>query len=114
MTFDPVRMSWYASSSTSESILSFSSSDEEDDMDIEEDGWEKGERGRMLKNRASFVHSEEQGEEGEGVRGESERAERRCRVEMRGWKGREREEEREWLWDLRTVRRFFPFERDGS
>lgn len=99
-------MSWYASSSTSESILSFSSSDEEDVMDVEEDGWEKGERGRMLKNRASFVHSEEEGEkEGDGVREESERAERRCRIETRGWRGIEEgeEEEREWLWDLRTV-----------
>jgi len=92
------------------------------------DGWELGERERMLKNRASFVLEEGSDEdgapveavdarEGEGARRrahttrrqilrESEAAEARSRVELAPWRTREADEgtERRWLWELRAVR----------
>ncbi|GAA5850526.1 hypothetical protein JCM9279_007529 [Rhodotorula babjevae] len=91
------------------------------------DGWELGERERMLKNRASFVleeGSDEDGSrveaadarEGEGARRrahttrrqilrESEAAEARSRVELAPWRTVEANEgsERRWLWELRAL-----------
>jgi len=120
--FDPATCSWHA----------LSGPDAEDELDLdwgevaddeeggEGDGWEKGERERMLKNRASFVlsegeegSSEEEGKKGKmtkrGIWRESKRAEERCREEMKGWIVREEEgekEDRSWLYELRAVRVF--------
>lgn len=134
MVFDPSRLSWYSLIPEGEEELDLTMFDGEvaDDesgssiMQGGEDGWEKGEQERMLKNRASFISvmSEESldlagrgtgdaGEEGQGVaRGlwkESLEAENRHRVEMRGWsqvlpKEDAEEMRREWLFDLRKVR----------
>ncbi|KPV78579.1 uncharacterized protein RHOBADRAFT_51030 [Rhodotorula graminis WP1] len=92
------------------------------------DGWELGERERMLKNRASFVLEEgsdedgssrvevEDARDGDGARRrahmtrrqilrESEAAEARSRVELAPWTMREVDEgnERKWLWELRAL-----------
>ena len=122
MVFDPATCSWHA----------LSGPDAEDELDLdwgevaddeeggEGDGWEKGERERMLKNRASFVlsegeegSSEEEGKKGKmtkrGIWRESKRAEERCKQEMKSWIVREEEgekEDRSWLYELRAVRAF--------
>jgi len=120
MVFDSATCSWHA----------LSGPDAEDELDLdwgevaddeeggEGDGWEKGERERMLKNRASFVlsegeegSSEEEGKKGKmtkrGIWRESKRAEERCKKEMKDWIVREeegKEEDRSWLFELRAVR----------
>lgn len=109
MVFDPVRMSWHSLDEDGEDELDLmfgeegDMADDEGDRD-ERDGWEKGEKDRMLKNRASFVRSEG---EGEGDEEEAREGERRHRREMvgGGWTLRisEVDEERRWLWDIRDV-----------
>ncbi|KAM0753691.1 hypothetical protein T439DRAFT_322577 [Meredithblackwellia eburnea MCA 4105] len=130
MMFDPVRMSWYSISSEEEE-LDLNLGGEGDFADDEgggDDGWERGEHARMLKNRASFVMSEGSRDgDGSDDDGASERravwaecleGERRHREEMRPWtaatsrKGSamsnrpeqmQDDHEREWLWDIRRL-----------
>lgn len=126
MVFDPVRMSWYSISSEEDELdLSMGGEGEMADDEGDEDGWEKGENTRMLKNRASFVMSEgsrdgesdagEEGGERRGVWTECLEGERRHREEMRPWTARGElvalrdDGEREWLWDIRRVRLTAPF-----
>lgn len=116
MVFDPSTMSWHsiASDGEDELDLAFEGSDWADDEGDEADGWERGERERMLKNRASFVRSEasesEAGDESAGRQAliESCRAgERRHRAEMACWVRKEydgeEEDMREQLYDIRKV-----------
>lgn len=140
MVFDPATCTWH----------SLAGPDAEDELELdtgggtsggenaddeahgagtsELDGWELGERERMLQTRASFVleeGSEGDDEDGSGDRTaadperrkkstkrqiwrESKAAQERCRVEMRSWISSDRDEgegsSRRWLWDLRHVR----------
>ncbi|SGY30543.1 BQ5605_C002g01162 [Microbotryum silenes-dioicae] len=111
MVFDPVRMSWH----------SLAGPDDEDELDLfgdnesstsaNGDGWEKGERERMLKNRASFVRSDrssafEDDERMTRIEIESREAVERHRLEMKTWTSRRSTMEpiqRNWLYDLRNV-----------
>lgn len=145
MVFDPKTCSWHALAGPDAEdeleldwgdrggVTSGGEGDEEGGNDEGDEGgeaganaWEKGERERMLKNRASFVleeggSSEEdaEGKEGDGVRRgkqtkrrmwrESKAAEGRSREELKGWRGmvgggEEEELGRKWLWELRSVR----------
>ncbi|GAA5961888.1 hypothetical protein JCM3765_006424 [Sporobolomyces pararoseus] len=121
MVFDPSTCSWHAiAGPEGEDELELDWGDVADDEEGgEADGWEKGERERMLKNRASFVLSEgEEGSSEEEVNGkkgkmtkrgiwrESKRAEERCKEEMKGWITFEEEgeeEDRSWLFELRAL-----------
>ncbi|GAA5853562.1 hypothetical protein JCM8547_002507 [Rhodosporidiobolus lusitaniae] len=142
MVFDPKTCSWHAlAGPEAEDELELDwgggitsgteGAEEEEGEKGREDGWEQGERERMLKNRASFVLEEggssEDGSAGEGseVEGgevkkgkqtkrrmwrESQRAEERCRGEMEGWIVRDGGETKEgggegrrWLWELRAL-----------
>ncbi|KAI5478572.1 hypothetical protein MNV49_004831 [Pseudohyphozyma bogoriensis] len=94
MVFDPVRMSWFSISSEEDELdLTMGEGDMADDEGEFEDGWEKGEQARMLKNRASFIVSEgsRDGEsdtddgERRAIWGESVQAEQRHREEMAKW-----------------------------
>lgn len=141
MVFDPIRMSWHSilPEGEDELDLAFEGGDWADDEgdgagsgrapsalsgvlgeDGDEDGWAMGEKERMLKNRASFVLSENgdgesdaEGQEGEvrrALRESCEEGERRCREEFTrwGWMRREgegeEEEMRNDLWNIREVR----------
>ncbi|GAA5979970.1 hypothetical protein JCM10908_001485 [Rhodotorula pacifica] len=140
MVFDPITCSWHSiAGPEAEDELELdwgggtSGGENADDEAFgasggttsEVDGWELGERERMLQNRASFVL--EEGSEGDDdadeqsldpdrrkkstkrqIWRESKAAEERCRQEMRDWITRRREEgdiaaQRRWLWDLRSV-----------
>ncbi|KAK4703585.1 uncharacterized protein P7C70_g2634, partial [Phenoliferia sp. Uapishka_3] len=119
MVFDPVRMSWFSISSEEDELdLNFGMEGELADDEGDEDGWEKGEHARMLKNRASFVMSEgsrdgdsdagDEGGERKAIWAECLEGERRHREEMKAWtvqvsaRSPELEDtEREWLWDIR-------------
>ncbi|GAA5983064.1 hypothetical protein JCM5350_006800 [Sporobolomyces pararoseus] len=121
MVFDPSTCSWHAiAGPEGEDELELDWGDVADDEEGGEgDGWERGERERMLKNRASFVLSEgEEGSSEEEVNGkkgkmtkrgiwrESKRAEERCKEEMKGWITYEEEgeeEDRSWLLELRAL-----------
>ncbi|GAA6047856.1 hypothetical protein JCM3770_004676 [Rhodotorula araucariae] len=140
MVFDPATCSWHAvAGPDAEDELELdwggatSGGEVADDEDAaaggrgvpsEVDGWELGERERMLKNRASFVLEEGSeddeadlgGEAGDGAKRrahttkkqiwrESTAAEERSRVEMSSWRAREPEERerRKWLWELRAL-----------
>ncbi|BGP52992.1 hypothetical protein JCM8202v2_000549 [Rhodotorula sphaerocarpa] len=139
MVFDPATCTWH----------SLAGPDAEDELELdtgggtsggenaddeahgagtsELDGWELGERERMLQTRASFVleeGSEGDDEDGSGDRTaadperrkkstkrqiwrESKAAQERCRVEMRSWISSDQDEgegsSRRWLWDLRHL-----------
>ncbi|BGP36833.1 hypothetical protein JCM10449v2_000735 [Rhodotorula kratochvilovae] len=139
MVFDPATCSWHAvAGPDAEDELELdwgggtSGGEAADDEDAapgglgamsEVDGWELGERERMLKNRASFVLEEGSEEEvdvgAEAADGakkrahttkkqiwrESKAAEERSRVEMSAWRTSEPEEGegRKWLWELRAL-----------
>ncbi|GAA5823452.1 hypothetical protein JCM5353_002153 [Sporobolomyces roseus] len=119
MVFDPATCSWHAlSGPEAEDELDLDWGEVADDEEGGEgDGWEKGERERMLKNRASFVlsegeegSSEEEGKKGKmtkrGIWRESKRAEERCKEEMKDWIVTEeegKEEDRSWLFGLRAL-----------
>jgi hypothetical protein len=121
MVFDPSTCSWHAiAGPEGEDELELDWGDVADDEEGGEgDGWAKGERERMLKNRASFVLSEgEEGsseEERNGKKGkmtkrsiwrESKRAEERCKEELEGWityREEGEKEDRSWLYELRGV-----------
>lgn len=137
MVFDPATCSWHAiAGPDAEDELEIDwgvtsggeiADDEEHVGSSELDGWELGERERMLKNRASFAL--EEGSEGDEDTGtgdgktrtkstkkqllrESQQAAERCRREMQGWLTAASAEtgegdERKWLWDLRSVRSIF-------
>ncbi|GAA6005541.1 hypothetical protein JCM10207_005244 [Rhodosporidiobolus poonsookiae] len=125
MVFDPATCSWHALGGVdAEDELELDwggggTSASEADDEPPRDGWEEGERERMLKNRASFVleegssegsdedgaaarQSEAEGEDGDGRKKkstkrrmwrESKAAEERCRVEMEPWAVRADERE---------------------
>ncbi|BGP29061.1 hypothetical protein JCM10296v2_000797 [Rhodotorula toruloides] len=131
MVFDPATCSWHAiAGPDAEDELEIDwgltsggevADDEEHGATSELDGWELGERERMLKNRASFAL--EEGSEGDEEDGsgdgktrtkstkkqllrESQQAVERCRREMKSWMSAEQtegDEGRRWLWDLRSL-----------
>ncbi|GAA6059591.1 hypothetical protein JCM10212_005090 [Sporobolomyces blumeae] len=127
MVFDPSTCSWHAiSGPEAEDELELDWGEIADDEHGAEfgadggDGWEKGERERMLQNRASFVLSEGDEDESEnddasgkkgkmtrkGIWRESQRAEERCREELGGWArrlGEGEKEDRSWLFELRAL-----------
>ncbi|BGP04987.1 hypothetical protein JCM10049v2_000789 [Rhodotorula toruloides] len=125
MVFDPATCSWHAiAGPDAEDELEIDwgltsggevADDEEHGATSELDGWELGERERMLKNRASFALEEgSEGDEEDGVTDgktrmkstkrqllrESQQAAERCRREMKGWMSAE---QTRWLWDLRSL-----------
>ncbi|GAA5897447.1 hypothetical protein JCM8208_003274 [Rhodotorula glutinis] len=143
MVFDPATCSWHAvdgpdaedeleldwggGTSGGEAADAESASASALGASSDVDGWELGERERMLKNRASFVLEEGSDEDGSRVEAveardgdgarrrahttrrqilrESEAAEARSRVELAPWTTREADEgnERRWLWELRAL-----------
>lgn len=144
MVFDPATCSWHAvNGPDAEDELELdwgggtSGGEAADDEDAsasglgassDVDGWELGERERMLKNRASFVLEEGSDEdavgnaaadlsEGDGTRRrghttkrqmwrESQAAAGRSLAELGPWRTHDRPEDdgRRWLWELRAVR----------
>ncbi|GEM06537.1 hypothetical protein Rt10032_c01g0554 [Rhodotorula toruloides] len=129
MVFDPATCSWHAiAGPDAEDELEIDwgvtsggevADNEEQGAASELDGWELGERERMLKNRASFAL--EEGSEGDEddwtidgkkrtkltkkrLLKESQQAAERCRREMKGWTAQaDGDEGRRWLWDLRSL-----------
>jgi hypothetical protein len=139
MVFDPATRSWHAlAGPDAEEELELDwgggtsggeNADDEafgGDIASEVDGWELGERQRMLQSRASLLLDDgsasvddaggqaldaEQCKKSTKRRIwlESKAAEERCRLEMREWTTSwivdgERDAQRRWLWDLRSVR----------
>ncbi|BGP12976.1 hypothetical protein JCM10213_006614 [Rhodosporidiobolus nylandii] len=138
MVFDPATCSWHAlAGPDAEDELELdwgaagaSSSGEAADGEEDEDGWEAGERERMLRNRESFVLEEGSSEGSAGEEAEKEKEDQRgdgrrkkqtkrqmwregreaverVKGEMEGWITRseesEAEEGRRWLWELRAL-----------